>query len=62
MELFDQEVWDNKVKDEDKEALDDYLLELEANGRAVKTRYQYSADIKGFLFTWRISFLLPHDS
>ena len=49
MELFNQEVWDDKVKDEDKEALDDYLLELEANGRAVKTRYQYSADIKGFL-------------
>lgn len=49
MELFNQEVWDTKVKDEDKEALEDYLLELEANGRAVKTRYQYKADIRGFL-------------
>lgn len=46
--LFSEENWKNVNKDS-KELLDDYVLELESNGKSEKTIYQYKADIKGFL-------------
>lgn len=48
MKFFTEESW-NKVSDENKEILDDYSMELEVQGKAEKTIYQYQADIKGFL-------------
>lgn len=39
----------SKVNKESKEALDDYILELKAKGRAEKTISQYSFDIRSFL-------------
>lgn len=38
----------NTVLDENKEILDDYILEMKANARSEKTIYQYTADIKMF--------------
>lgn len=49
--LFDQKVYDEQVNKENKLLLDDYILELRSKGRAAKTIYQYSADIKAF-FCW----------
>ena len=46
--LLDESTWED-VNEESRELLDDYILELEANGKSEKTIYQYSADIKGFL-------------
>lgn len=46
--LLDETKWD-EVNEESKELLDDYILELEANGKSVKTIAQYRADIRGFL-------------
>lgn len=48
MKFFTNEAWE-KVSDENKEILDDYSMELEVQGKAPKTIYQYQADIKGFL-------------
>ena len=49
--LFDKHLYDTEVNKENKELLSDYVLELKSKGRAVKTIYQYEADIKGF-FCW----------
>jgi len=46
--LLDESQWVD-VNEESKELLDDYMLELEANGKSVKTIAQYRADIRGFL-------------
>lgn len=51
--MFSEELW-GKVSDENKELLDDYILELESTGKSEKTIYQYQADIKGFM-TWTVS-------
>lgn len=48
MKLFSEETW-SKVNPKSKEALEDYSLELEAQGKSAKTIYQYQSDIKGFL-------------
>lgn len=48
MKFFTEEAWD-KVSDKNKDILDDYSMELEVQGKAPKTIYQYQADIKGFL-------------
>lgn len=48
--LFDEKIWEN-VNRENKELLDDYILELKSKGRAHKTIYQYSADIRAF-YCW----------
>ena len=51
--MFSEELWE-KVSDENKELLDDYILELEATGKSEKTIYQYKADIKAFM-CWTVS-------
>lgn len=51
--MFSEELWE-KVSDDNKELLDDYILELESTGKSEKTIYQYQADIKGFM-TWTVS-------
>ena len=48
MKFFTDESWE-KVSDENKDILDDYVMELEVQGKAEKTIYQYQSDIKGFL-------------
>lgn len=48
--LFNPETW-NEVNNDNKDLLQDYILELKSNGKSEKTIYQYSADIKGF-FSW----------
>lgn len=48
--LFNEATW-KEVNAENKLLLDDYILELKSKGRAEKTIYQYTADIKGF-FCW----------
>ncbi|QIQ66326.1 integrase [Enterococcus phage vipetofem] len=48
--LFDEKIWE-EVNAENKMLLEDYILELKSKGRAEKTIYQYTADIKGF-FCW----------
>lgn len=48
--LFNPATWDD-VNSENKELLDDYILELKSNGKSEKTIYQYVADIKGF-YSW----------
>lgn len=45
--MFSEEVW-TKVNEDSKALLDDYVLELEANGKATKTIEQYVYDIKAF--------------
>jgi len=46
--LLDESTWDD-VNQDSKDLLEDYMLELEATGKSEKTRYQYFADIRGFL-------------
>ena len=48
--LFKPETW-NEVNQENKDLLEDYILELKSNGKSEKTIYQYVADIKGF-YSW----------
>lgn len=48
MKLYSQSVYD-KLNDNNKELLEDYLLEQEMNGRAESTLRQYESDIKGFM-------------
>src|SRR5699024_2058344 len=45
---FYDDVTYSKVPRENKDILDDYILEMKSNGRSEKTIYQYSADIKMF--------------
>lgn len=46
--LLDESTWSD-VNQDSKDLLEDYMLELEATGKSAKTRYQYFADIRGFL-------------
>lgn len=46
--LLDESTWGD-VNQDSKDLLEDYMLELEATGKSEKTRYQYFADIRGFL-------------
>lgn len=48
LKLIRSGVYD-KVNQDSKDLLDDYILELEAQGKSKGTIYQYTADIKGFL-------------
>ena len=50
--LFNETDWDN-LSDENRELYDDYILELEAEGKAVKTIRQYSFDLRAF-FCWLV--------
>lgn len=48
MKLFKQATYD-RLNDNNKELLDDYLLEQEMKGLTKSTLYQYEKDIKGFM-------------
>lgn len=48
LRLFSEEKW-KQVNNESKMLLDDYLLELQSQGKSEKTIYQYKADIRAFL-------------
>lgn len=50
--LFNENDWNN-LSDENRELYDDYLLELEANGKAKKTIQQYAFDLRSF-FCWLV--------
>lgn len=50
--LFNENDWNN-LSDENRELYDDYLLELEANGKAKKTIQQYAFDLRAF-FCWLV--------
>lgn len=50
--LFNEQDW-KKLSEDNRELYDDYLLELEANGKAVKTIKQYAFDLKAF-FCWLV--------
>lgn len=50
LRMFNAETWE-KVNQENKNILNDYILELKSNGKSEKTIYQYTADIKAF-FCW----------
>jgi len=52
MRLFNKFAWE-KVPDDDKDLLEDYQLEMEAQGKAEKSIYQYVTDIKGF-YCWKV--------
>src|SRR5699024_3852074 len=45
---FYDDVTYSKVPRENKDILDDYILEMKSNGRSEKTIYQYVSDIKMF--------------
>ena len=45
--LFNKQDWE-KLSEENRELYDDYLLELEASGKAKKTIAQYGFDLRGF--------------
>ena len=45
--LFNEVDWNN-LSEENRELYDDYLLELESNGKATKTIQQYSFDLRAF--------------
>lgn len=47
--LYDKELYETKVNIENKQLLEDYILELKSQGKSEKTIYQYSSDIKAFL-------------
>lgn len=50
LRMFDDIVW-QKVSKENKNILDDYILELKSRKKSKGTIYQYNADLKGF-FCW----------
>lgn len=50
--LFNENDW-KRLSEENRELYDDYLLELEANGKATKTIKQYSFDLRAF-FCWLV--------
>lgn len=50
--LFNENDWNN-LSDENRELYDDYLLELEGNGKAKKTIQQYAFDLRAF-FCWLV--------
>lgn len=45
--LFNESDW-KKLSEENRELYDDYMLELESQGKAVKTRKQYGYDLRAF--------------
>lgn len=45
--LFNENDWNN-LSDENRELYDDYLLELESQGKSVKTIQQYAFDLRAF--------------
>ena len=47
---WDEEIY-RQVNDYNKEALDDWLLELQVQGKTEKTIYQYTRNVKLF-FIW----------
>ena len=47
--IYDEETYNNEVLQENKDILEDYMLELQARKLAVKSRQQYLADLKMFL-------------
>lgn len=49
--LYNKEVYENKVNKNNKDLLNDYVLELKSKGRSEKTIYQYKSDIKAF-YCW----------
>ena len=50
--LFNEADW-GKLSEENKELYDDYVLEMESNGKAVKTIKQYCFDLRAF-FCWLV--------
>ena len=46
--LFDQDVYDKHVNEDNKLLLEDYVMELKSRGLAEKTIYQYTSDIRAF--------------
>jgi integrase/recombinase XerD len=46
--FFDEEIW-RLVLQENKDLLEDYILELKQNKKSPQTVYQYSVDLKGML-------------
>lgn len=50
--LFDEQDW-KKLSKDNRELYDDYVLEMEANGKSPKTIQQYSFDLRGF-FCWLV--------
>ena len=46
--LFNETDWEN-LSEENRELYDDYMLELESQGKAKKTRDQYGFDIRAFM-------------
>lgn len=50
LSIFNEETW-SRVPDENKEILEDYILELRSKKKSEGTIYQYTADIKMF-FCW----------
>lgn len=50
--LFNENDWNN-LSEENRELYDDYLLELESQGKAVKTIKQYAFDLRAF-FCWLV--------
>lgn len=49
VQIFNQETWDNEVRKENKDILNDYILEMKSKRKAEKTIEQYVFDIKMFL-------------
>ena len=52
VKLFNEKDWNN-LSEENKELYDDYLLELESQGKAKKTIQQYAFDLRAF-FCWLV--------
>ena len=52
LRLFNEQDWE-KLSDENRELYEDYRLELESQGKAVKTIQQYSFDLRAF-FCWLV--------
>ena len=50
--LFNEDDW-KRLSDENRELYEDYLLELEANGKSPKTIQQYAFDLRAF-FCWLV--------
>lgn len=51
--IYSDELYE-KVNNENKMLLDDYILEMKSNGKSEKTIYQYTADIKMF-YCWCVN-------
>lgn len=49
--LYNKQIYEEKVNKQNKLLLEDYILELKSKGRSEKTIYQYTSDIKAF-YCW----------